>query len=105
MFSPRDKKTQYSIVSLWCQSQVYNTMCRVFPRRFVVPLNVTNDTPVDQNLNTRPSSTATSVKISKDKVSCKRQALQYEIINLQSIFRGQNACSVIVVGEVFSSCT
>uniref|UniRef100_A0AAQ4RP95 Carotenoid-cleaving dioxygenase, mitochondrial n=1 Tax=Gasterosteus aculeatus aculeatus TaxID=481459 RepID=A0AAQ4RP95_GASAC len=35
--------------------EVYNTMGRVFPRRFVLPLNVTGETPTDQNLNTRLS--------------------------------------------------
>ncbi|XP_029925368.1 beta,beta-carotene 9',10'-oxygenase-like [Myripristis murdjan] len=55
--------------------EVYNTMCRVFPRRFVLPLSVTMDTPTGQNLNTRPSSTATCVKISKDKVLCQHEDL------------------------------
>lgn len=49
--------------------EVYNTLCRVFPRRFVLPLHVTNETPKDQNLNTRPSSNASCVKIGDDKVS------------------------------------
>ena len=53
-----------------CFMKVYNDMCRVFPRRFVLPLNITNDTPVDQNLNTRPNSTATAMKITNDKVLC-----------------------------------
>uniref|UniRef100_G3QAT0 Carotenoid-cleaving dioxygenase, mitochondrial n=1 Tax=Gasterosteus aculeatus aculeatus TaxID=481459 RepID=G3QAT0_GASAC len=43
--------------------EVYNTMGRVFPRRFVLPLNVTGETPTDQNLNTRLSSSATCVKV------------------------------------------
>ncbi|XP_012690255.2 beta,beta-carotene 9',10'-oxygenase [Clupea harengus] len=55
--------------------QVYNDMCRVFPRRFVLPLNITNDTPVDQNLNTRPNSTATAMKITNDKVFCTHENL------------------------------
>uniref|UniRef100_UPI0037E98C97 carotenoid-cleaving dioxygenase, mitochondrial-like isoform X2 n=1 Tax=Semicossyphus pulcher TaxID=241346 RepID=UPI0037E98C97 len=55
--------------------EVYNTMCRSFPRRFVFPLNVTNETPIDQNLNTRPSSKATCVKTDKDKVFCKHEDL------------------------------
>ncbi|XP_042286030.1 beta,beta-carotene 9',10'-oxygenase-like [Thunnus albacares] len=55
--------------------EVYNTMCRVFPRRFVLPLNVTSETPTGQNLNTRPSSTATCVKTSKDKVFCHHEDL------------------------------
>ncbi|XP_028451334.1 beta,beta-carotene 9',10'-oxygenase isoform X1 [Perca flavescens] len=55
--------------------EVYNTMCRVFPRRFVLPLQVTSETPTDQNLNVRPSSAATCVKISKDKVFCQHEDL------------------------------
>ncbi|TNN72525.1 Beta,beta-carotene 9',10'-oxygenase [Liparis tanakae] len=47
---------------------VYNTMSRVFPRRFVLPLNVGGESPSEQNLNTRPSSAATCVHVSKDKV-------------------------------------
>lgn len=45
-------------------------MCRVFPRRFVLPLNITSETPMDQNLNTRPNSTATATKVTNDKVFC-----------------------------------
>uniref|UniRef100_A0A3Q1EVT8 Beta-carotene oxygenase 2b n=1 Tax=Acanthochromis polyacanthus TaxID=80966 RepID=A0A3Q1EVT8_9TELE len=37
---------------------VYNTLCRVFPRRFVLPLSVDSDTPYGQNLIDRPSSTS-----------------------------------------------
>ncbi|XP_030009829.1 beta,beta-carotene 9',10'-oxygenase-like isoform X1 [Sphaeramia orbicularis] len=55
--------------------EVYNTLCRVYPRRFVLPLNVTSETPTGQNLNTRPSSTATCVKTSKDKVFCQHENL------------------------------
>ncbi|XP_067087887.1 carotenoid-cleaving dioxygenase, mitochondrial-like [Osmerus mordax] len=55
--------------------QVYNNMNKVFPRRFVLPLNVSADTPSDENLNTRPSSLATAVKISKDKVFCQHEDL------------------------------
>lgn len=48
--------------------QVYNTLCRVFPRRFVLPLVVDHNTPYNQNLNQRLDSTATCVRISKNKV-------------------------------------
>lgn len=34
-----------------------------------MPLNVSADTPSDENLNTRPSSLATAVKMNKDKVA------------------------------------
>ncbi|XP_077448038.1 carotenoid-cleaving dioxygenase, mitochondrial-like [Stigmatopora argus] len=55
--------------------EVYNNMGRVFPRRFVLPLNVTDDTPTDQNLNTRPSSTATCVKKSNVRMFCQHEDL------------------------------
>ncbi|XP_056141019.1 carotenoid-cleaving dioxygenase, mitochondrial-like [Lampris incognitus] len=55
--------------------EVYNTMCRVFPRRFVLPLDVTHDTPTDTDLNTRPSSQATCVKIGTNKVFCQHEDL------------------------------
>lgn len=58
-------------VPVLCPSQVYNTMCMSFPQRFVLPLHVTSETTTGQNLNTRPSSQATCVKISKDKASWK----------------------------------
>ncbi|XP_036393701.1 beta,beta-carotene 9',10'-oxygenase-like [Megalops cyprinoides] len=55
--------------------EVYNTMCRVFPRRFVLPLTVDNDTPLGQNLNTRINSPATAIRIAKDKVYCTHEDL------------------------------
>ncbi|XP_056298745.1 carotenoid-cleaving dioxygenase, mitochondrial [Pseudoliparis swirei] len=55
--------------------EVYNTMSRVFPRRFVLPLNVGGESPSEQNLNTRPSSAATCVHVSKDKVFCQHEDL------------------------------
>lgn len=48
--------------------QVYNTLCRIFPRRFVLPIDITHDTPYNQNLNNRPNSTASSVRFDKNKV-------------------------------------
>lgn len=77
----------YTALSLYCvPSQVYNTMCRAFPRRFVLPLHVTSETPTGQNMNTRPSSSATCVKISKDKVSLKLNfILKYVFLNLHSL--------------------
>ncbi|XP_067348019.1 carotenoid-cleaving dioxygenase, mitochondrial isoform X2 [Channa argus] len=55
--------------------EMYNTLCRVFPRRFVLPINVTSETPTGQNLNTRSSSKATCVKMSKFKVFCQHEDL------------------------------
>jgi len=50
--------------------EVYNTMARNFPRRFVIPLNVGSETHHGVNLNTRPDSSATAIKISNNKVYC-----------------------------------
>lgn len=63
------KMDTYCIVPALFPSQMYDTIGRTFPRRFVLPLDVTNETPTGQNLNTRPSSKATCVKMSKYKVS------------------------------------
>ncbi|XP_029302502.1 beta-carotene oxygenase 2b [Cottoperca gobio] len=57
--------------------EVYNTLCRVFPRRFVLPLNVDRDTPYNQNLN-RPNCTATSIRLTKNKVFCTHEDLHGE---------------------------
>ncbi|XP_051813511.1 carotenoid-cleaving dioxygenase, mitochondrial isoform X2 [Acanthochromis polyacanthus] len=57
---------------------VYNTLCRVFPRRFVLPLSVDSDAPYGQNLIDRPSSTATSVRTGKNKVFCTHEDLHGE---------------------------
>ena len=48
--------------------QLYESLPKAFPRRFVFPLNVDDNTPSDQNLITIPTSLATAVKVSKDKV-------------------------------------
>ncbi|KAM8903763.1 carotenoid-cleaving dioxygenase, mitochondrial-like [Spinachia spinachia] len=56
--------------------EVYNTMCRVFPRRFVLPLKVDQETPYGNNLNPRGS--ATSVRFAKNKVFCTHEDLHGE---------------------------
>ncbi|KAJ8276087.1 hypothetical protein COCON_G00078390 [Conger conger] len=58
--------------------QLYESVPKAFPRRFVFPLNVDDDTPIHQNLNTIPSSLATAVKVSKDKVFCTHENLYSE---------------------------
>ncbi|XP_051965520.1 carotenoid-cleaving dioxygenase, mitochondrial-like isoform X1 [Xyrauchen texanus] len=58
--------------------EVYNTLCRTFPRRFVLPVNVDSDTPCGQNLNTRLNSTATAIKTDKNKVFCTYEDLHGE---------------------------
>ncbi|CAK6972489.1 beta-carotene oxygenase 2b [Scomber scombrus] len=55
--------------------EVYNTMCRVFPRRFVLPLTVDHNTPFDKNLNTWANSTATSIRTEQNKVFCTHEDL------------------------------
>ncbi|KAM7399799.1 hypothetical protein PAMP_019043 [Pampus punctatissimus] len=58
--------------------EVYNSMCKAFPRRFVLPINVDHDTPYNQNLNNRLNSTATSIRVAKDKVFCIHEDLHGE---------------------------
>ncbi|XP_017316115.1 carotenoid-cleaving dioxygenase, mitochondrial isoform X1 [Ictalurus punctatus] len=55
--------------------EVYNNLSMSFPRRFVLPLYITNDTPLNQNLNTRTNSSASAVCLSKDKVFCMSEDL------------------------------
>ncbi|XP_057676670.1 carotenoid-cleaving dioxygenase, mitochondrial-like isoform X2 [Corythoichthys intestinalis] len=61
--------------------EVYNSMSRALPRRYVLPLHVTDDTPVDLNLNTRPSSTATCIKTKKNVVFCQHEDLHGDDIH------------------------
>lgn len=56
-------------------NEVYDSLCRPYPRRFVLPLHVSDETTTGQNLNTRPSSQATCVKVSRDKVFCQHENL------------------------------
>ncbi|XP_060719086.1 carotenoid-cleaving dioxygenase, mitochondrial-like isoform X2 [Tachysurus vachellii] len=55
--------------------EVYNSIDRYFPRRFVLPLCITSDIPLNQNLNTRHNSSASAVCLSKDKVFCMSEDL------------------------------
>ncbi|CAJ1065991.1 beta%2Cbeta-carotene 9',10'-oxygenase-like [Xyrichtys novacula] len=58
--------------------EVYNTLCRVFPRRFVLPLNVDLTTPLNQDLNARFDTTATAIQTAKDQVFCTHEDLHGE---------------------------
>ncbi|KAM9318618.1 carotenoid-cleaving dioxygenase, mitochondrial-like [Pholidichthys leucotaenia] len=58
--------------------EVYNTLCRVFPRRFVLPLSVDQATPYNQNLIDRLKSTATAIRTGKDTVFCTHEDLHRE---------------------------
>ncbi|XP_066566426.1 carotenoid-cleaving dioxygenase, mitochondrial isoform X2 [Amia ocellicauda] len=55
--------------------EMYNSLCRAFPRRFVLPLSVGPDTPTALNLNTLPDSSATAVKTGEGKVFCTHEDL------------------------------
>uniref|UniRef100_A0AAY4CS67 Uncharacterized protein n=1 Tax=Denticeps clupeoides TaxID=299321 RepID=A0AAY4CS67_9TELE len=55
--------------------EVYNTMSRIVPRRFVLPLNVDKVTPRGINLNTWPHSPASAIKTAKNKVVCTHEDL------------------------------
>ncbi|KAM9732744.1 beta-carotene oxygenase 2b [Menidia menidia] len=58
--------------------EVYNTLCRVFPCRFVLPLRVDPHTPYNCNLVDLPSCTATSIRTGKQKVFCTHEDLHGE---------------------------
>lgn len=66
----------FCILSVRFVSQVYDSLCRPYPRRFVLPLHVSEQTPAGQNLNTRPSSQATCVKVGRDQASQNLQTVQ-----------------------------
>ncbi|NXX47066.1 BCDO2 oxygenase, partial [Tricholaema leucomelas] len=58
--------------------QVYGSIARAFPRRFVLPLNVDTETPVGKNLNPLPYSLARAVKDADGKVWCTHENLHPE---------------------------
>uniref|UniRef100_A0A8C4UA49 Carotenoid-cleaving dioxygenase, mitochondrial n=1 Tax=Falco tinnunculus TaxID=100819 RepID=A0A8C4UA49_FALTI len=58
--------------------QVYDSVSRSFPRRFVLPLNVNSDTPVGMNLNPLPYTLARAVKDADGKVWCTHENLYPE---------------------------
>ncbi|KAJ8343112.1 hypothetical protein SKAU_G00330400 [Synaphobranchus kaupii] len=58
--------------------QQYESLPRAFPRRYVFPLGVDDNTPSGQNLNTNHSSLATAFKVAKDKVYCTHEDLYSE---------------------------
>ncbi|XP_029019352.1 beta-carotene 15, 15-dioxygenase 2, like isoform X2 [Betta splendens] len=53
----------------------YNSLCRNLPRRYVLPLNVDENTPLDRNLVTLRSCTATAVKTSPGEVRVTHEEL------------------------------
>ncbi|KAJ8266256.1 hypothetical protein GJAV_G00128340 [Gymnothorax javanicus] len=58
--------------------QLFESLPRAFPRRFVLPLTVDDSAPNGQNLNTIPSSMATAVKVAKNEVYCTHEDLHSE---------------------------
>ncbi|NXH18554.1 BCDO2 oxygenase, partial [Bucco capensis] len=58
--------------------QVYESITRAFPRRFVLPLNVDADTPVGKDLNPLPYTLARAVKDADGKVWCTHENLHPE---------------------------
>uniref|UniRef100_H0YPV0 Carotenoid-cleaving dioxygenase, mitochondrial n=1 Tax=Taeniopygia guttata TaxID=59729 RepID=H0YPV0_TAEGU len=58
--------------------QVYASIPRAFPRRFVLPLHVDSDTPVGKNLNPLPYTQAKAVKGADGKVWCTHENLHPE---------------------------
>uniref|UniRef100_A0A672JKU7 Beta,beta-carotene 9',10'-oxygenase-like n=1 Tax=Salarias fasciatus TaxID=181472 RepID=A0A672JKU7_SALFA len=56
-------------------SWFYNSLCRTLPRRYVLPLTVDEDTPLDQNLVTLPNCTATAKQTKPGEV--RDELLQY----------------------------
>ncbi|XP_026149963.1 beta,beta-carotene 9',10'-oxygenase [Mastacembelus armatus] len=75
--------------------EVYNNLCRVFPCRFVLPLNVNQLTPYHQNLNNWPNSTATAIRTATNRVFCTHEdlygadLLQYGGLEFPQINYGQ----------------
>ncbi|XP_009327804.1 PREDICTED: beta,beta-carotene 9',10'-oxygenase isoform X1 [Pygoscelis adeliae] len=58
--------------------QIYDSISRAFPRRFVLPLNVNSDTPVGKNLNPLSYTLARAVKDADGKVWCTHENLHPE---------------------------
>ncbi|KAL9825761.1 carotenoid-cleaving dioxygenase, mitochondrial isoform 1-T1 [Geothlypis trichas] len=58
--------------------QVYASVPRSFPRRFVLPLDVDSDTPVGKNLNPLPYTQAKAVKGADGKIWCTHENLHPE---------------------------
>ncbi|XP_038180060.1 beta,beta-carotene 9',10'-oxygenase isoform X2 [Arvicola amphibius] len=59
-------------------NQVYNSMAKSFPRRFVLPLDVTVDAPVGRNLSPLSYSSASAVKQGNGEIWCSPENLHHE---------------------------
>ncbi|XP_044312329.1 beta,beta-carotene 9',10'-oxygenase isoform X1 [Varanus komodoensis] len=58
--------------------QVYNSVPTAFPRRFVLPINVSPKTPTGQNLNPLSYTSARAVKEADGKIWCTHESLHGE---------------------------
>ncbi|XP_041030380.1 beta,beta-carotene 9',10'-oxygenase isoform X2 [Carcharodon carcharias] len=55
--------------------EIYNTLPKGFPRRFVLPLNINSNTSIDQNLNTLTYSSAVVFRKADGKIWCESEDL------------------------------
>ncbi|XP_043532463.1 beta,beta-carotene 9',10'-oxygenase-like isoform X1 [Chiloscyllium plagiosum] len=55
--------------------EVYNTLPKSLPRRFVLPLNINSNTPINQNLNTLTYSNAVVFRTADGKIWCEFEDL------------------------------
>lgn len=58
--------------------QVYNSVARSFPRRFVLPLNVSINAPEGKNLSPLTYSSASAVKQADGKIWCSHESLHHK---------------------------
>ncbi|XP_012782431.2 carotenoid-cleaving dioxygenase, mitochondrial [Ochotona princeps] len=58
--------------------QVYNSAARAFPRRFVLPLNISVDAPEGENLSPLSYSSARAVKQADGKIWCSHENLHHK---------------------------
>ncbi|XP_060036049.1 carotenoid-cleaving dioxygenase, mitochondrial isoform X2 [Erinaceus europaeus] len=63
--------------------QVYNSVARSFPRRFVLPLNVNLDTPEEENLSPLSYSSASAVKQADGTIWCSHENLHNEDLEVE----------------------
>ncbi|OBS83080.1 hypothetical protein A6R68_22918, partial [Neotoma lepida] len=71
------------VMDLCCQDdgrslEVYNSMAKSFPRRFVLPLDVSVDAPEGKNLSPLSYSSASAVKQGDGKIWCSPENLHHE---------------------------
>ncbi|KAJ0067476.1 hypothetical protein NL108_007942, partial [Boleophthalmus pectinirostris] len=75
----------------------YNSLCRNLPRRYVLPLNVDEEMPLDQNLVTLSGYTATAVKTKSNEVIHMRTF--YYIHKNNAVIKSEKSVSVFLIHE------